>query len=352
MRLFRHFRSFLVLLSCCQLDAASAGTATISGTVTAEVGGAGLQMVGVSVYRFANGIWQPLAGAFATTDPFGNYTVGGLPAGSYRLEFKDLTGSYAAEFYNNASTVKSATTVSVPDGSRVSGINVALVKAATMSGSVTAEGGGGLQGISVIPRRWEQSGEVWEELTPTLTEASGSFKLEGLAPGTYTFEFVDQSDAYLREFFNNAPNLTAATRVELQSEQNFQDAKVALALAGYDAWKSSYGVTGLQTSDDDQDGLSNGAEYALGTNPRQFDADKALIFRTSGSDFILEFLRRNHGANSFLQETDDLGHGSWSTSLATVSESPNQAGVAVSYTRMRCVVPAIGLKFFRVVATY
>jgi hypothetical protein len=269
------------------------------------------------------------------------------------LEITDLSGQYATEFYLDANSFASATGIQLNTGQDHSVGTIVMGTAASFSGAITGpDGATPLQGVSVVPHRWNESSQVWEPLTSTRTHTNGSFKSEGLPPGTYTFEFVDHSGIHLGEFFNNSPNLTAAIRIELQPGQNFQGAQVALALAGYDAWKSSYGVTGLQTSDDDKDGLSNGVEYALGTHPKQADANQALKFQISGSVLTLEFLKRNHGAITVLQEITDLRNGTWVPSQASMAESPDQSGVGIGYTRMRSVVPVNGRKFFRVRATY
>jgi protocatechuate 3,4-dioxygenase beta subunit len=335
------------------LNVALVDGGSISGLVVKEGGTSPLKGALVKAHLLVNGLWHEVWQQRELSGQNGAFSIVGLAPGTYRLEITDLSRQYATEFYLNANSFASATSIQLNTGEDRSVGTVVMGAAASFSGAITGpDGATPLQGVSVVPHRWNQSSQVWEPLASTRTQTNGAFKLEGLAPGTYTFEFVDQSDVYLGEFFNNAPNLTAATRIELQPGQKFQGAQISLALAGYDVWKASYGVTGSQTSDDDKDGLSNGAEYALGTHPRQVDANKALAFRTSGSSLVLEFLKRNHGANSVLQETIDLRNGSWSASQATVSESPDQIGVAVGYTRMRCVVPATGRKFFRVLATY
>jgi hypothetical protein len=106
-------------------------------------------------------------------------------------------------------------------------------------------------------------------------------------------------------------------------------------------------------SDDfDGDGWSNGAEHAFGTNPANSDRSQATAVRASGNNVVLEFLKLNKGASYSIQEKSDLTSGAWLNSSAAISESPNQSGVPVGYTRMLSTVPATGRKFFRVLATY
>jgi hypothetical protein len=106
-------------------------------------------------------------------------------------------------------------------------------------------------------------------------------------------------------------------------------------------------------SDDyDLDGLSNGEEYAFGTNPAQADSSQLVEVAAVGSNVTLEFIKLNERASYLLQEKSDLLNGIWANSQVEMIESPDQSNVAIGYTRVRCTIPATGRKFFRVQATY
>jgi hypothetical protein len=106
-------------------------------------------------------------------------------------------------------------------------------------------------------------------------------------------------------------------------------------------------------SDDyDRDGYSNGDEYLFGTNPAGADSGRLIEVAATGASVTLEFLKLNQGATYILQETADLSSETWNTSPVAMTESPDQSGVGIGYTRMRAFVPASGKKFLRVRATY
>lgn len=105
------------------------GTGSISGLVT-DTDGNPCSGVTIKPYSYVvpGGYWAPLLGATVQTDATGAYTLGGLVAGSYRLQFTDDDlHRYIAEFYNDASDVYAADNVAVAD-SAVTGIDAQLAK--------------------------------------------------------------------------------------------------------------------------------------------------------------------------------------------------------------------------------
>ena len=96
------------------INAAMEPGGTIQGTVTAAVGGADL--AGICVFATISGGITPV---FTSTASNGTYSITGLAAGSYIVEFTAAcgnTGSYADQWYHNASSQSSATSVSVTAG--------------------------------------------------------------------------------------------------------------------------------------------------------------------------------------------------------------------------------------------
>ncbi len=118
----------------------AAGGGSISGVVTGA-GGVPLN----SAYVFANG-------RYALTNSTGQYSISGLPSGAYFLTIQyyasDL-GTYIPEYWSNATDPLLATSINVISGSPTTAdVQLALRPAATgatLSGSVTAPFGGGIQ---------------------------------------------------------------------------------------------------------------------------------------------------------------------------------------------------------------
>jgi hypothetical protein len=98
---------------------------SISGRVTKDFDGTGIQNVWVYVY---DNSWNYVNDG--GTDSSGNYTVGGLPSGSYYLQTRNNQG-YIDEYYNNVRNQSNATLVSVTQGSNTPNINFGL----TLGGS-------------------------------------------------------------------------------------------------------------------------------------------------------------------------------------------------------------------------
>ena len=96
---------------------------SISGTVTHESTGLLLGGVRVSAYDSL----LRLAGS-ANTDAMGNYTIGGLPAGGYKIKFEvvDYPSAFLTEWYNDRSSSASADVVTVGAKEKTPGIDAAL----------------------------------------------------------------------------------------------------------------------------------------------------------------------------------------------------------------------------------
>ena len=107
-------------------DAQLAPAARITGTVTGP-DGAGVGNVWVHAYEKPAGqTWWGTAGTSVQTRADGTYDLGGLQAGTYRIDFTTFQTNFIAEFWNNAPTVETAQDVVVADGAVVAGRNAQL----------------------------------------------------------------------------------------------------------------------------------------------------------------------------------------------------------------------------------
>ncbi|UCC51074.1 MAG: carboxypeptidase regulatory-like domain-containing protein, partial [Anaerolineaceae bacterium] len=150
---------------------------------------------------------------YAYTDASGNYDIGRLPAGTYRVRFYDHSGVYLAEFYDDAPDLDSATNISVTAGSTTSGIDAVLAKGGGhITGSVT-DGTSPLHNIEVEVYHWTDIDYDWSN--STYTDTSGRFNIGGLPTGTYRLRFSDSNGVYRTEYYNDATDLDSASDVSV-----------------------------------------------------------------------------------------------------------------------------------------
>jgi len=180
----------------------------------------------------------------AYTDANGEYTIGGLPAGTYRVEFRDWTGNYAPEVYDNAPDLDSGTDIVVPAETTVTGIDASLANASKISGTATGlDGTTPLQDIAANAYRWNDCDSYWVLMSQAYTDANGEYTIGGLPAGTYRVEFRDWTENYVSEVYDNAPDLDSGTDIVVSAETT---------VTGIDASLASPGIVALrQVADND-----------------------------------------------------------------------------------------------------
>lgn len=245
---------------------AAPAPASISGTVTVPAGvDAGL----VEVWAVLDHVYEPEQST--TLNPDGSYQLSGLPPASYRLKFTGRSGALE-QWYNNASSPLTAEDVTVTDGEQATGINATLVKAATISGTLTAPAGVSLTATKIYASGSDGS---WPEA------ADGTYKVVGLKAGPHTLWFSGDGNA-LAQYYNNATSAETATAVRVAEGQDvtgidsilekgasisgtvtapagvtLSDTRVEAAVPGERGWTGhttvaadgSYRITGLPTGE-------------------------------------------------------------------------------------------------------
>ena len=120
-----------------QLDAAGLITGKVTGPSNQN-----LQNVCVTIYT-AGG--NSVTGT--QTDSGGNYSVGGLSSGTYRVGFQACgAGNFLGEYYDDKPTVAAADPVQVTAGQTTPNINAQLAAGGTISGHVSGPSNQNLQG--------------------------------------------------------------------------------------------------------------------------------------------------------------------------------------------------------------
>jgi uncharacterized protein YfaS (alpha-2-macroglobulin family) len=160
------------------------------------------------------------SGSFVTgavTPASGQYSIAGLPVGSYKVQFGDCgSAGYVLQYYNNKPSLATANVVSVAAASTVAGISAKMVPGGKISGTVTnnAANPAPLPNICVDVLN-AANGTVIKNAT---TNASGQYTIGGLASGSYKVEFIDCGQSgYIAQYYNNQASFAAANPVAVTS---------------------------------------------------------------------------------------------------------------------------------------
>jgi hypothetical protein len=209
------------------IDAQLADGAAISGRVTDSSGTMGIENVDVQLRDLANN-WLP----GTSTDSDGYYTLQGLSAGSYKIEFRtnNASGNYVREWYNDKSSFESADTLSVTAGQTLTGIDAQLADGGALSGRVTDSSGTvGIDKVDVEIYDLAQNG-----YPGTSTDSNGNYTFKGLPPGDYKVEFRTNwtPGNYVGEWYNDKNSFESADAVTVTVGQTTTDIDVQLANGG------------------------------------------------------------------------------------------------------------------------
>jgi len=218
---------------------------TISGTVTAAVGGG--QLVGIPVYAYRQSTIGWEYAQFAVTDVDGDYSLTGLLPGTYRVFFSDNDGVYLSEYYSGSRTEVGASSVAVADGAVVPGIDATMDLAGRISGHVT-ELAGGTDLFDIQVAVYEVGADpLSAPYAWTLTDVNGLYSIGGLPTGLYVVKFTDWTQAYAPEFYSGVFSAGAAAPVPVTEPDTTGFIDAALSSAATITGKVTYdGVNGIE----------------------------------------------------------------------------------------------------------
>lgn len=182
-----------------------AGSGSISGTVSMPNGGSDIAtIIAVPADSAKEIIYR------VDAQGNGSYAIDGIPAGNYLVIAQ--SGVCVPEFYDNVSTIDSATIVTVRDGAATTGIDFSLEIAPVGEGSISGRvitdiGGDAIAGATV----WAMSPDNpmaggWAEV-----DASGDFTMTGLFSGQYVLQAA--ASGFISEFYDDAASFELATPV-------------------------------------------------------------------------------------------------------------------------------------------
>jgi hypothetical protein len=195
------------------INAALSADGHISGMVTNETYDE-LEDINVTAYRYDGNDWEEVGFIFTGIPSGGAYDMGGLGAGTYKVQFHDDYGYYAPQHYDLQLSRDAADPVDVTAGSGAEDIDGMLYEGGHITGTVTdAAGDAPLEGIGVEAYRYNNGG--WDWVDYTYTDSTGRYDIT-LPSGTYRVKFVDWWwGEYAERYYGEGATPGEATSVDL-----------------------------------------------------------------------------------------------------------------------------------------
>ncbi len=184
--------------------------------------------------------------------------------------------------YKGTTTVNSGTAVVVGSGAAVTVAPAANTVSSKVTGAGTVSFDGSLRvdlsGASIA------NGNTWTvvDVTTPIYDLF-TFKVTSPALG----DFTALGDGKNHELIDGANTWT------FNEDTGVLSLSVAGGGSAYDAWTSLNSVTEGSTGDDDNDGIANMLEFALGGNPQASDTDILPQLDASGANFVFTFNRED-----------------------------------------------------------
>ena len=188
----------------------------ITGTVTDShhVGIAGFE---IFVFDAAMNI------SIAWTDSAGNYDVGGLATGTYRVEFNDYTNDTLTQYYNDEPSLGQADPVAVTAGETTPNIDCTLAGEATVSGTITDATNG--NPISYAHVEFQPVNlPVGTGVCDATTDSNGSYSCS-MPAGQYLVEF--EASSYQPLWYDGSTTEIGATTFTVAANQVVERSRCA-----------------------------------------------------------------------------------------------------------------------------
>lgn len=214
---------------------------SVTGTVTAAVGGAPLAEVEVCAVSVPSPA-VPTMKSCEETDAAGDYELHSLPGAHYTVGFwgHGASAGYQPSYYENQSSVLQATPILVTAGEATTGIDAALSEGGQIGGVVTAAAGGGpLEGITVC--LFEAARQSAERCTES--SGGGTYTFRGLPDGTYQVGFSLEAgeiggiegsvgqDGFESQYYNAVASRSQAATISVLAPSFVDDVSAALLVS-------------------------------------------------------------------------------------------------------------------------
>ena len=157
-----------------------------------------------------DGAWTETGWGY--TDQDGNYNVGGLTAGTYRIGFDPSQGEYAVEYWDNAVSIATATDVVVGVDGTAGGKDAVLGAASHIAGRVMDGSGTSLSDVEVTAYRMVAGHVDGDRFGPTPTRKATTRSTDSARGPTGSSSTHSQGE-YAVEYWDNAATIETATDV-------------------------------------------------------------------------------------------------------------------------------------------
>jgi hypothetical protein len=247
------------------------GTVTNASTSAALSGGTVTATPTVDGAAVDSGFLTDGTGKLTVSD--NSYTLSGLPAGEYVLQYANAatSPSFPRVYYAASGVTQllgAATNVSVTTGTAAQTVNFAVPEAGTIAGTVLASSSQApLTGV--IVQFYTSSGQP---VIRTTTGSAGAYSESDLLPGTYKLSFTQTNPALplALQYYSGASTLARANPVTVVAGSTITNINVALTPGG--------GISGTVIAARGEAPLGNTGVYVLDSS------GDVLARATTGSD--------------------------------------------------------------------
>ena len=203
------------------IDAQLAEGGIISGLVTDESSN-GIEGISIYIYDLNNSYITN-----ACTDSQGNYLLGGIFGGEYKIFFRDNEQNYVTEWYNDKTSFEAADPITITVGQTTSNIDAQLIKGGIICGTVTDTVGTPLENINVIAIN---SAKATSKIAHT--DSLGQYVIQELPTGTYNICFSNNGQNYFDEWYNNKTTFETADSLNVVAGQTIANINAQLEQGG------------------------------------------------------------------------------------------------------------------------
>ena len=176
------------------------------------------------------------------TDEFGIYQLSNLEPGLYAIRFRDPTGMYAFEYYNDVTRLDQVIPIDLSQGETVTGVDAELATGGQITGSLSMFDGGypesSMAGLNVQ----FFNGDHWEDVTywspncgmeELCTASDYMYIIGGLATGNYIVNaWGEYQGQYYSEHYDNALDFSDATQIAVTAGSTTSDINFVLGEEG------------------------------------------------------------------------------------------------------------------------